>query len=156
VDLVSFPDPGQQESHNLFWAVDLNFGLCDYGAICLFFDILMEGQMDQQTGEYKIELKQGEEDANDKEFAEKKPYNFYEPRNFMYCKFLHHPGLATIQYKTFFHMCRLESISFEMEKRCGSTFVLSDCLQSGVISMLTIGVHRKVAVNYMVDALHFI
>lgn len=53
-------------------------------------------------------------------------------------------------------MCRLESISFDMEKRSGSTFVLYDCLQSGVIAMLTIGVHRKVSVNHMVDALNFI
>ena len=74
----------------------------------------------------------------------------------MYCRYLHHPGLAAIQYKTFFHMCRLESISFDMEKRSGSTFVLSDCLQSGVIAMLTIGVHRRVTVNYMVEALNFI
>ena len=74
----------------------------------------------------------------------------------MYCRFLNHPGLAAIQYKTFFHMCRLESISFDMEKRSGSTFVLSDCLQSGVIAMLTIGVHRKVTVNFMVEALNFI
>jgi len=34
--------------------------------------------------------------------------------------------------------------------------VLSDCLQSGVIAMLTIGVHRKVSVNFMVEALNFI
>jgi hypothetical protein len=79
-----------------------------------------------------------------------------EPRAFMYCSFLHHPGLSTIQYKTFFHMCRLESISFDMEKRSGSTFCLYDSLQSGVIGMLTIGVHRKVCVNYMIDALNFI
>ena len=79
-----------------------------------------------------------------------------EPRSFMYCSFLHHPGLSTIQYKTFFHMCRLESISFDMEKRSGSTFCLYDSLQSGVIGMLTIGVHRKVCVNYMIDALNFI
>jgi len=51
-----------------------------------------------------------------------------EPRSFMYCQFLHHPGLSTIQYKTFFHMCRLESISFDMEKRNGSTFCLFDSL----------------------------
>ena len=74
----------------------------------------------------------------------------------MYCNFLHHPGLSTIQYKTFFHMCRLESISFDMEKRSGSTFCLFDSLQSGVIGMLTIGLHRKITVNYMIDALNFI
>lgn len=75
------------------------------------------------------------DDFNDREFAagqaqmvQKDQNNFFEQRNFMYCRFLHHPGLAAIQYKTFFHMCRLESISFDMEKRSGSTFVLSDCL----------------------------
>jgi hypothetical protein len=92
----------------------------------------------------------------DKEFEEKSKYDITENRNFMYCKFLHHPGLATIQYKTFFHMCRLESISFDMEKRIGSTFVLYDCLQSGVIAMITIGEHRKVTVGHMNDALNFI
>lgn len=30
-----------------------------------------------------------------------------EQRSFMYCKYLHHPGLSSIQYKKFFHMCRL-------------------------------------------------
>jgi hypothetical protein len=43
-----------------------------------------------------------------------------------------------------------------MEKRSGSTFCLYDSLQSSVIGMLTIGVHRKVCVNYMMDALTFI
>jgi hypothetical protein len=43
-----------------------------------------------------------------------------------------------------------------MEKRSGSTFVLSDCLQSGVIAMLTIGIQRSVTVGYMVEALNFI
>jgi len=74
----------------------------------------------------------------------------------MFCNYLHHPGLANIQYKTFFHMCRLESISFDMESRSGSTFCLYDCLASGVIGMLTIGVHRKATTKFMNDALNFI
>jgi len=156
MDLVAFPDPSSPKAHPLFWAIDLHSGLSDYASICLFFDILMEGRMDSQTGEYKIEVVRDMEDIGDRDFEEKKSHNFFEPRNFMFCKFLHHPGLATIQYKTFFHMCRLESISFDMEKKAGSTFVLYDCLQSGVIAMLTIGVHRKVGVNFMVDALNFI
>ena len=74
----------------------------------------------------------------------------------MYADFLHHPGLMNIQYKTFFHMCRLEGISFDMESRSGSTFCLFDSLASGVIGMLTIGVHRRAAVSYMTNALSFI
>lgn len=52
----------------------------------------------------------------------------FEPRTFMFCKFLNHPQLSTIQYKMFFHLCRLDSISFDLEKRIGSTFVMPDCL----------------------------
>jgi hypothetical protein len=172
IDLVSFPDPAalanpeqykNSPPHPLFWATDINCGLSDYATVCLFFDILMEGRLDPQTGNYSIEVVKDPDDFNDREFAagqtqlaQKDQNNFFEQRNFMYCRFLHHPGLAAIQYKTFFHMCRLESISFDMEKRSGSTFVLSDCLQSGVIAMLTIGVHRKVTVNFMVEALNFI
>ena len=53
-------------------------------------------------------------------------------------------------------MCRLEGISFDMESRSGSTFCLFDSLASGVIGMLTIGVHRRAAVSYMTNALSFI
>lgn len=56
----------------------------------------------------------------------------------MYCRYLHHPGIARIQYKAFFHMCRLQSISFDLESRSGTAFMLSDCLQSGVLSLMTI------------------
>lgn len=86
----------------------------------------------------------------------KKVESYSEPRSFMFCNYLHHPGLAGIQYKTFFHMCRLESISFDMESRSGSTFCLYDCLQSGVIGMLTIGVHRRASVGFMMDAITFL
>lgn len=53
-------------------------------------------------------------------------------------------------------MCRLESISFDMENRSGSTFCLYDTLPSAVIGMLTIGVHRRAAVQFMQDAITFI
>ena len=99
-----------------------------------------------------------EMDAKEKQpdSGQKKMAIYHEPRGFMYSHFLHHPGLTNIQYKTFFHMCRLEGISFDMESRSGSTFCLFDALQSGVIGMLTIGVHRRAAVSYMTNALSFI
>jgi IQ domain-containing protein H len=158
IDLVSFPNPNDPKAHPLFWAVDINNELCDNANICSFFDILMEGNLDQETGDYAIEvLKDPDDEAKNEE--DNNPLSnrvSQEPRSFMYCNFLHHPGLSMIQYKTFFHMCRLESISFDMEKRSGSTFCLFDSLQSGVIGMLTIGIHRKITVNYMIDALNFI
>ena len=60
VDLVSFPDPTNQStlnntSHPLFWATDINCHMTDYAAICYFFDFLMEGKLDQYTGQYTID-----------------------------------------------------------------------------------------------------
>lgn len=156
IDLVSFPNPTDPKGHPLFWAIDINAELTDFAAIVLFFDILMEGSLDQETGQYDIEVMKDAEDVRHDDGAPGNNGAIKEPRKFMYCQFLHHPGLASIQYKTFFHMCRLESISFDMEKRQGSTFCLFDSLQSGVIGMLTIGVHRKLAVSQMIDALNFV
>ena len=82
--------------------------------------------------------------------------DYTEQRSFMYVKHLRHDGLSRIQYKTFFHMCRLESISFDMESRSGSTFCLFDCLASGVIGMLTIGINHKNTVKHMSEALNFV
>lgn len=53
-------------------------------------------------------------------------------------------------------MCRLESISFDLEKWEGSTFILSDCLQSGVISILTAGATWKEVAKKMVQAIDFL
>jgi hypothetical protein len=54
IDLVSFPNVDDPAAHPFFWAVDLSNELTDNAAICYFFDILMQGQLDQQTGEYAI------------------------------------------------------------------------------------------------------
>ena len=120
----------------------------------------MEGKLDQQTGEYAISWIPDKEEQiledSEHDESQAKKGTILEPRTFMFCNYLHHPGLANIQYKTFFHMCRLESISFDMESRSGSTFCLYDCLASGVIGMLTIGVHRKQTTKFMMDALNFV
>ena len=128
IDLVSFPNVEDPTGHPFFWAVDINLELSDNAAVCCFFDILMEGKLDPQTGEYEITWDKDREDPNQidsgsdsdngeelkpkkvkpvKEGTVAKPKLLNEPRGFMFCSFLHHPGLAKIQYKTFFHMCRL-------------------------------------------------
>ena len=147
IDLVSFPNPTDPKAHPLFWAVDLSNELSDNAAICYFFDILMEGELNQETGEYNIDVFKEPDNYNLGEDLNKESIIYKQPRSFMYCSFLHHPGLAQIQYKTFFHMCRIESISFDMEKKSGSTFCLYDSLQSGVLGMLTIGISRNSAIH---------
>ena len=119
IDLVSFPDPAEQQPgapppHPLFWATDINLGLSDYATVCLFFDILMEGKLDPQTGDYSVEVQRDPDDITEPpktkgtQIMPPDMQSYFEPRSFMYCRFLHHPGLAAIQYKTFFHMCRID------------------------------------------------
>ena len=74
----------------------------------------------------------------------------------MYCKYVHHPGLSKIQYKSFFHMCRLQSISFDLESRKGTAFMLQDCLQSSVIALMTIAEDRKETLAQMNEAFKFL
>jgi len=50
----------------------------------------------------------------------------------------------------------LQNISFDIERKQGSTFLLQDCLQSGVIAMMTIAEDRKDALNMMVDSFKFL
>ena len=79
-----------------------------------------------------------------------------EPRSFMYVKYLHHPGISKVQYKTFFHMCRMRNISFDLEQRQGSTFMLQDCLQSGLLAIMTIGEARIDCLKLMCDTFKFV
>ena len=63
VDMVSFPNPADPQGHPLFWAIDINSSMSDNASICLFFDILMEGKLDPESGEYEIEsIEEGQED----------------------------------------------------------------------------------------------
>lgn len=121
----------------------------------------MEGQFDQYTGRYTIDKYDGKSVRDSKLSLSKASdqnteADETEDRSFMYCSYIHHYGLASIQYKTFFHMCRLESISFDLEKRDGTTFLLSDCLQSGMLSILSVAEDRADLVDKMVEALEFI
>lgn len=54
VDLIAFPNVDSQQTHPFFWAVDLSLELTDSASICYYFDLLMEGSLDQQTGEYNV------------------------------------------------------------------------------------------------------
>jgi hypothetical protein len=87
--------------------------------------------MDQQTGVYTV----GSSSAG---VGQQLSPNA-EERCYLYCPYIDHAGLASIEYKTFFHLCRVEGVSFDLEKRQGATFILSDTLQSGVISIIAIG-----------------
>lgn len=126
VDLVSFPDPTSPSSHPLFWAVDLNCNLSDYSAACSFFDFLMDGKLDTLTGKYTVHnpnksVMGSTQDGSRMDYGEEGESTYSTPskgsnpnlstnrgrspehrrdfsdqRSFMYCKYLHHPGISKI------------------------------------------------------------
>ena len=53
-------------------------------------------------------------------------------------------------------MCRLRSISFDLEQRTGTTFMLPDCLQSSLIALMTIASERTETLKMMCEAFKFI
>jgi hypothetical protein len=61
-----------------------------------------------------------------------------EERCFMYAPYLYHQGITKLNYRDFFQMCRKNSISYDLEKKQGSVFLLNDELSSGIVSLMTI------------------
>jgi hypothetical protein len=65
IDLIAFPNTDGEEMHPFFQAIDISLELTNNAAIVYFFDILMEGKLDQQTGEYSIAQIKDEEEVED-------------------------------------------------------------------------------------------
>lgn len=139
VDLISFPDPFSAKGSNnvLFWALGLDCYLNHFTSGYFYFDFLMKGKIDPVNGKYHLIAGNNE-------------------RTFFYCPFLYHPGLSNIQYKTFFHMCRIDNISFDLERKIGSSFLLLDSLQSGVVGLLAVAENETESLRFMCEALKFL
>jgi len=67
LDLVSFPNVESPGQHPFFWAVDISLQLTDQASVCYFFDMLMEGKLDQQTGEYTVQWEREADEAINEE-----------------------------------------------------------------------------------------
>lgn len=53
-------------------------------------------------------------------------------------------------------MCRLENISYDLEVKLGTIFMLSDSLQGGCIGILGVGRNRADCLKYACTAFNFI
>lgn len=147
VDIVSFPN-SKESKFPLFWTVDLSLQHTDVAASSLLFNFLMEGDLDPITGAYWVEpgaLRplQGSEPRK-------------EPRCFIYVPFFQTPGLSSVQYRTFFYMCKVNGISFNLEERRGTYFLLPDILQSGVIGLMAMGRTVAETVALVSEGLQFV
>ncbi|KRW98779.1 hypothetical protein PPERSA_03914 [Pseudocohnilembus persalinus] len=79
-----------------------------------------------------------------------------EERCFMYAPLIYHEGLKKMNFRDFFQACRKNQISYDLEKKQGSVFMLSNSLQAGILSLLTIHDSARKAVKATTDALNFL
>lgn len=176
VDLIAFQenrlnsiileDKEKRKKSIKYWAVDLNCSMTPITSVIGLFDFLIQGTLDQNTGKYTIALpsethrdgpirkKSSDKDA----LSEKKIHSEEdrEKRAFMYFPFLHHPGLSQLDDKLFFQLCRKHSISYDLENKKGTTFVLMDSIQGGTVGLITICRNRRTVINLAYEAVSFL
>ena len=48
--------------------------------------------------------------------------------NALFVPFIQHPAIKEFRMQTFFHLCRLQNISFDIERKVGNVFTFMDGL----------------------------
>ena len=77
-------------------------------------------------------------------------------RHYVACEYVYHPNLASLQYSTFFNLCRLQGVSFDLKQKAGTAFMLVDSLASGVLGMMSVAETRFEALRGMSQTFEFI
>ena len=62
-----------------------------------------------------------------------------ESRDYLFIGPFVYPQLANIEYKTLFHMCRIEQINFDMELNQGTSFMLYDDPRCQLLGIMIVG-----------------
>jgi hypothetical protein len=58
--------------------------------------------------------------------------------------------------RTFFHLCRLANISFDINRRIGSIFIFMDTLQSSTLGLMSFCDNNYGLYRYMSNAFDFL
>ena len=74
----------------------------------------------------------------------------------MYIPALIHRGLGNIKFKSFFHMCRLDGVAYDLEKKSGTTFLLLAAISQSILGLLTMGANRKECIKLMSESVEFL
>jgi hypothetical protein len=70
-------------------------------------------------------------------------FNVYDTREFLICWEMFNPSFVTLDIKNFFHMCRFEGVSYDLEHGRGITFILYDLLKFGYLGCMCISSKRE-------------
>ena len=66
------------------------------------------------------------------------------------------PSLGSVQYGSFFKLCRMQAVSFNLETTSGLLFQLFDSLSCGVIGMLAVASDVGAALDSLATGFNFI
>ena len=142
IDFVSFFDSDGQLR---IWAVDLNLRVTHTSITFKFFDFLVGGTFDMNTGRYSL--------ASPDDHT---VITGLQQRSYVMNEMLYHPHLPNIHQSTFFNMCRLKGISFDLQERTGTVFNLIDSFVGGVLGILTVGTSLIDSLRKFADCLDFV
>lgn len=98
---------------------------------------MTEGVFNPQSGEYYL--------TNESNINSISPSGEYkdeiitenETRTFVVFDYLYHPGLASFRFSTFFNMCRLNNISYDIAEKMGTIFILMDSMAAGCLGIIS-------------------
>jgi hypothetical protein len=80
----------------------------------------------------------------------------WQVRSYVYSDEIRLRRIAKLHYGSFFNLCRLEHISFDLPRRCGTVFQLIDSLSRGIFGLMCIAKASPVAMETMQKNLTFI
>ncbi|KRX06754.1 Protein kinase-like domain [Pseudocohnilembus persalinus] len=139
IDFVMFKNP-QNNEEEFIQGLGIDCYLNNYNSSFIYFDFQMQGKYEVHQNIYRCKLEDGE----------------ISQRNYTYCPFLLHEGLDKLNMKSFFQSCRREGIEYDLVKKIGSTFMLIDMIQSGVLSLMCINDDFQQQIDEVNKAVKFI
>lgn len=92
-------------------------------------------------------------EGDDQKFTD---FNIYDTREFLVCWDLFHPSLVTLDLKNFFHMCRYEGVSYDLEHGRGIIFIIYDLLKYGYLACMCISSKRETMMKLISQVINFL
>lgn len=77
-------------------------------------------------------------------------------RTYTVVDYIYQPNLSSLQFGSFFNMCRLKGVSFDLRSRAGTAFLMSDSLAAGTLGLLCVGENLLNSLEALVNGLSFL
>ncbi len=148
--------------------MDLNLGMTRSNIVFTLTDFLLRGSVETATGNYMVtplsqtelpsalldKSSNGDDDASSvfTSDTDQQP----EERTYVALDCLYHPNLGSMQYGSFFNLCRLHGVSFDLQQRTGTAFMLTDSLTAGIVGLIGVGKDTESAYGSVNKSLRFI